>query len=183
MKIILHFLLIACLAVTAFAGVKNNETSELAIMSASYGAEGARIEVGDLLRPLIAHGVFVLRAPWGLGDPDPKPGTVKDVIIVYRHNGTKGTATFTQRQDIILPPAPKGLIIVSAMYGISSRRVDVTHAVRTAVIDDTLSLPPKWGFGRVDPAAGRIKTVEITYIRDGIARTATFSQSQKLELP
>src|SRR6266478_8033613 len=112
MKTTLHIILMSCFAMTTLGRAESSDTSALTIVSASYGFKEERIEVADLLRPHVAHGIFLLRAPWGFGNPDPKPGTVKNVVILYRHNGMEGTATFHQRQDIILPPAPKGLIIL-----------------------------------------------------------------------
>ncbi|MDB6109119.1 MAG: hypothetical protein JWR69_869 [Pedosphaera sp.] len=183
MKTILRIVLVSFFAITTFAREESSDASEFTIASASYGFADERIEVADLLSPLINHGIFLLRAPWGLGNPDPKPGTMKNVVIFYRHNGARKTATFNQHQDIILPPPPEGLTIISATYGLGNSRVDVTNAVRDAVANDALQLPAKWGFGRVDPAAGKVKTVEIIYTHDGAVETATFSQHQKIELP
>ena len=183
MKTILRFILLPCLAITAFAGIRGDDQSELTIISARYGTDEQRIDVADLLRPLIAHDCFLLRARWGLGNPDPAPNTIKDVQIVYRFNGTRKSATFRQDQDIILPTPTAAFTIVSASFGVTNRRVDVTEAIRARVVDGSLQLPPKWGFGRVDPAAGTVKTVEITYIHEGVPKTATFKQTQEIKLP
>jgi len=184
MKTILHLILLPCLAITAFAGIKgHNDESGLTIVSARYGVGDKRIDVADLLRPLVSHGCLLLRARWGLGNPDPAPGTIKDVRIVYRVDGARKSATFRQDQDIILAPKTAGLFIVSATYGVANRRVDVTQAVRAAATEDSLQLPPKWGFGRVDAAAGTVKTVEITYLYANVLKTATFKQTEELKLP
>lgn len=183
MKTSLRLLFLSCLAIPAFAGLRDDDDSAFAIISAEYGTDDRRIEVADVLRPHVAHQVFFLPAGWGLGNPDPAPGTVKNIQIVYRVNGVRKSATFGQHDPIILPPPTGVLTIVSASYGIPTRRVDATDAVRAAVVDGALHLPPKWGLGRVDPAAGHVKTVEITYIHEGVPKTATFEQSQELNLP
>ena len=185
MKALLSLLLVSCFALTSFGGVKETESAgaEFSIVSASYGFEDERIDVAGLLRPLVQHGVLLLRGTWDFGNPDPKPGTVKDVVIVYRFNGEEATATFRQRQDIILPPPAKGLTILHATYGFANSHVDVTEAVRAAVSNDSLQVEPGWGFGRVDPAFGKVKSVEITYCHDGALETVVFSQHQRIELP
>ncbi|HEV7404388.1 MAG TPA: hypothetical protein VGO11_15715 [Chthoniobacteraceae bacterium] len=183
MKIPLRLVFLSCLALPVFAGLRDHDQSDFAIVSAGYGTDEKRIEVADVLRPHIAHQGFFLHAGWGLGNPDPAPGTVKDVEIVYVVNGLRKTARFGQHEDIILPPPRGVLTIVSALYGLPDRQVDATEAVRAAVVDGAVHLPPKWGLGRVDPAAGKIKTVEITYLHDGVAKTARFEQSQELNLP
>jgi hypothetical protein len=185
MKNLILIILSLCVVTTVSAKARDKDSgaSKLDIVSASYGFEQERIIVTDLLRPLIAHGVLLLRAPWGFGNPDPKPGTVKDVVIVYRLKGREETATFHQRQDILLPHPSNDLTIISASYGVPGSRVDATEAVRAAVQHGTIKRPIKWGLGRVDPAAGKIKTVEITYIHEGTLQTASFSQDEELILP
>jgi hypothetical protein len=167
----------------ASAKDKRSGASELQIVSASYGFEHERVVVTDRLRPLKAHGFLLLRAPWGFGGLDPKFGATKDVVIVYRHKGTELTATFNQGQDILLPPPSRDLTIISASYGVPNSRIDATVPVRAAVKDSTIKLPAGWDLGRVDPAAFKIKTVEITYVHNGTLQTASFNQDQELVLP
>jgi hypothetical protein len=183
MKPALYFLLVICLALPAAAGKGHKTEPELTIISAQYGAGDKRIDVADLFRPLISHGCVFLSARWGLGNPDPAPGVIKDVKFVYRANGKVRSAAFRQDQDIILVPATSGLFIINASYGTPSRCVDVTEAVRAVATTDSLQLPPRWGLGRVDPAAGTVKTVEITYLYSNTLNTASFKQTQEIKLP
>lgn len=179
----LRAFLLHCLAIAAFAGTRGDDQSELTIISARYGTDEQRIDVADVLRPLIAHDCFLLHAGWGLGNPDPAPDQIKDVQIVYRFKGARKSATFRQDENIILPTPTAAFTIVSASYGVTNRHVDVTEAIRARIVDGALRLPPNWGFGRVDPAAGTVKTVKVTYIHDGVPKTATFKQTQEIKLP
>lgn len=176
--------LLAYLLTVAFARAADDAAPapELTILSASYGVDEERVEVAGLLNPLVARGALLLRAPWGF-DPDPKPGVVKNVRISFKFNGIQRNATFTQRQDILLPGVRPGFTILNATYGIEHQRIDITELVRSAVADESLRRPAKWSFGRVDPASGKIKTVEITYVHNGAIQTAVFSQRQPIELP
>jgi hypothetical protein len=183
MKTILRLILLPCLALTAFASVRDQDGPEFTIINAEYGTDDQRVDVLDLFRPLVSHGCLLLRAQWDLGDPDPAPGVVKDVKIDYRINGVRKSAVFRQDQDIILPPPTVALTIVSATFGVDVRRVDVTDAVRAAVVDASLHLEADWRLGRVDPAFGTVKTVEITYLQDGVPKTATFKETDEVNLP
>ncbi|MDR3401618.1 MAG: hypothetical protein P4L99_03885 [Chthoniobacter sp.] len=183
MKAILWFALAVCLAVNTFAEDQKATSPGLIIESALYGTDENRIDVADVLRPLIAHDCLFLRAKWGLGDRDPAPGVKKDVRIVFSFHGTHQLASFTQDQDILLLPAPSAFTILSANFGADSRRVDVTDAVRAEVKDGSLHKWQHWGFGRIDPAFGIVKTVEIVYAEGGVLKTATFHQHQEINLP
>jgi hypothetical protein len=182
MKTILLSITIPLLAVAAFAGLNVVDTSEFKIVGASYGTGDQRIEVTDALRTQISHRILLLRAPWGFG-PDPAPGIVKDIKIMYRHNGVDANATFSQHQDIVLPPPPRGLAIIRASYGLPDRRVDVTEEIRSAMTNGSLTTQPHWSFGRIDPADGIVKTVEITYVHAGNVKTVTISQNDGIKLP
>ncbi len=144
------------LALTLFgtmrAGVREAHDSELVIVSASYGLADRRIDVTTAVRSLVSHGVILLQAPWEVGRKDPTPKQVKEVRIVYRFEDVESTATFNQDQDIILPPKPKGLVIVRASFGAGNRRVDVTEALRSRASGAKLAIPAGWFLGEVDPA-------------------------------
>lgn len=184
MKLIPCFLLVSCLVLPAAVKIqKPNAEPDLTIISARYGAGNQRIDVAELFRPLIAHGCVLLHGRWGLGNPDPAPGVTKDVQFIYRVHGQRRSATFRQDEDIILAPATAGLFVLNASYGDSNHRIDVTESVRTKATSDSLNLPPHWGFGRVDPAAGTVKTVEIAYLYANTLHTASFKQTEEIKLP
>jgi hypothetical protein len=184
MKPILCFLLVSCLALPAAVKIQGHKAEpELTIISARYGVGDKRIDVAELFRPLITHGCILLQGRWGLGNPDPAPGVTKDVQFIYRIHGKLKSAAFRQDQDIILAPTTADLFIINASYGASNHRVDVTEAVRATATADGLNLPPRWSFGRVDPAAGTVKTVEITYLYANSLHTAAFKQTEEIKLP
>jgi hypothetical protein len=160
-KMLFFLLLVGCFGVDAFTADSDATGPKLAIDSALYGTDENRVEVAEVLRPLIAHDCLLLRAKWGLGDRDPAPGVVKDVQIVFSFNGAHQIATFRQDQDIILLPGSPAFAVLTASYGAGKNRVDVTDVVRAAVTKGVLHKKPNWGFGLVDPAAGTVKTVEM----------------------
>ena len=162
---------------------RNETPSELTIVSATYGLPAFQLDVTDEIRALVSHGFVVLRAPWDMGKSDPAPGRDKEITIVFKNGGEEMVANFPHKRDIILPPTPVGFVIVSAAFGIADRWVDVTDAVRAQVSQGSLQLPAKWKLGSIDPARGLVKNVQITYLEDGVAKTAIFSQTQRVALP
>jgi hypothetical protein len=184
MKTLVLSSLFACgIALAALAGMRGPASTDLTIVSASYGVGNQHVDVTPAARSLVSHELILLRAPWALGARDPAPGQVKQVSIVYRLNGVQGTATFGQHQDIILPPKAHGLVIASASFGLPGRRVDVTDALRSRMRNGALAVPADWFLGQVDPAHGSKKTVEIIYLQDGTPGTATFSEEEDIILP
>ena len=55
----------------------------------------------------------------------------------------------------------------------------VKLGVRHSTISEGRSSPGKWGFGHVDPAAGTVKTVEITYIHEGVPKDTNVQSRPK----
>jgi len=180
--------IVALLALIAMlpclAGDVKYQDPQLVILSATYGIKDHRVDMTEVMRSLQSHGVILLRAPWALCPEDPAPNQVKDVDILYTINGVKKEIVFNQNQNIILTAVPRRLVIVSGRYGLADRRVDVTEVLRSGVAEDgTLRIKSFWALGRVDPAAGSVKDVEIVYIDFGIPKVTFFKQDQDIILP
>ena len=184
MKTLFRSLLTLFAVVSSLLTEVRAEPPQLEILSATYGVGARRTEVTDSVRSLLVHGVVLLRSPWELGREDPAVNEIKDVEIVYRLDGARQTATFTQEHDIVLQPNPNGLTIVSARFGIAERRIDVTDALRAQISDEgILQLDAGWFLGSVDPAFGTVKDVEIVYLDHGTPGTVTVAETQDILLP
>jgi len=184
MKTRIFALLTLIAGLSCISGGVKYQAPELSVLSATYGVREHRIDVTEIVRTLQSHGVILLQAPWALSSEDPAPNQTKDVEILYAINGTQKRLIFNQNQNIILVAEPRRTVIVSARYGVTDRRVDVTDALRARQAEDgALRIKSNWALGSVDPAAGSVKDVEIVYIDFGIPKVVLFKQDQDIILP
>jgi hypothetical protein len=180
---------------TAIKG-KPKSTGNLKIVKAEYGYfadEGVDncANVTELVRKSVAGGNLTVVAANNRLNGDPAFGSIKQLQIDYRVNGSNRRIQIDEHQSVTLP---QGVEIVRAWYGVIGN-IPATDPVRkTADVTDRLSGQVKDGAltavvnselaGGKDPApASPRKELRVEYLYDGVRGQAKAGENKTLLLP
>ena len=82
------------------------QSAEIEILRATYGAGDTTKDVTNIIKKNVGKLPIVKLASSSYNSSfggDPAPGVVKQLVVEYKINGTKGTASFNENSPIVLP--------------------------------------------------------------------------------
>ena len=160
------------------------------VLRANYGVAGDAGEMRDAteaVRAMIAAGRTEISVPSVLAAVgDPKYGTVKTLSIDYEMDGIVGSVSATDGGVVRLVGPVPPTRVVKATYGPAgdaARTVDVAELIQKMVDAGELRFPvTDIASRRGDPAHLVVKTLTITYERDGLNYTWTGEDGRMVDL-
>lgn len=176
-------------------------TPALQIVSASYGWEDRKNDVRSRVESQIRDNRVSFKVTNDALGGDPAVGKTKtlDVVYVYQSqtyrisaredrtlNIPDSSATLIQGAPVPSPapvPAAAGLQILKATYGFENRKNDVTARVAAQVAGDRASFKVTNALMGGDPAIGKMKILEVTYLYQGQTMTVSAREDTSLEIP
>lgn len=184
--------------------------TKLEILSATYGAGLNVVDMTDHIRGLIRDNVLAMTVDTATLQQDPAPGTEKTIRIRYRYGSVEELIVAKDFDSVRLPkksgfsiaelgvdrggvPAPSvatpapavanDLRIVAASYGFENRRSDVRAKVEAMVRDNRASFKVANDALGPDPAIGKTKTLEVTYVWQGQTYKITQREDRTINIP
>ncbi len=184
--------------------------TKLEILSATYGAGLNVVDMTDHLRNLVRDNVLAITVDTATLQQDPAPGTEKTIRIRYRYGSVEELIVAKDFDTVRLPkksgfsiselgvdrggvpppsvatPAPavaNDLRIVAASYGFENRRNDVRDRVEAQVRDNRASFKVVNAVLGADPAVGKTKTLEVTYVWQGQTYKMTQREERTINIP
>ncbi|MDR0814175.1 MAG: hypothetical protein LBN37_00320, partial [Bacteroidales bacterium] len=168
---------------------------DLRIVKAEYGYfadESARgcINVTNIVKKSVAAGKLTISASNGEMGDDPAPGTVKQLQIDYRVNGTIKRETIKEDETVKIPA---GAEILRAFYGLvdnapelDSKRnvVNVTAKVKTFVNEGALmtTVTDDITEGKINTTHPK-KELRVEYLYNGVRGWAAARENRIMTLP
>ncbi|MDR1866062.1 MAG: hypothetical protein LBR08_10895 [Bacteroidales bacterium] len=167
---------------------------DLKIVKAAYGyfaddALNGYFNVTDIVRNAVAGGKLNIFAGNGEMGGDPMFGTIKQLRIDYRINGTRKREQAEENQSVKLP---QGAEIISAYYGVvknvpeiepKPNTVDVTAKLNQMVKEGELTATANDGLAGGKTLSGSRKELRVEYLYDGVRRWAKAGENRILSLP
>lgn len=184
--------------------------TKLEILSATYGTGLNVVDLTDHLRGLVRDNVLAITVDTATLQQDPAPGTEKTIRIRYRFGSTEELIVAKDFDSVRLPkkggfsiselsvdrggipppaaavPAPavaNDLRIVAASYGFENRRNDVRDRVEAQVRDNRASFKVGNAALGADPAVGKTKNLEVTYVWQGQTYKITQREDRTINIP
>jgi hypothetical protein len=175
----------------------------LRILSAQYGSNRRRVDVGRQVSAYVRGGELRMRINNDTMGGDPDRGADKRLRIEYEFNGQRDTVEVGEDNDLVLPrpgigmaapeppppppppPAYGGRVtIISAGYGARDRFVDVSRIIRgRAGRDGRLQMPVGNDTMGGDPFVGAEKVLRIDYEVGGRRLHKEVREGDMLVLP
>lgn len=168
----------------------NASPANLVITSARYGTATINRDVRSTLTGLAASGPFSLAVNNTTLGPDPAPGQVKQLTIVYTVNGATGTVTLPEKQTLYYPgdlPVPLTPVVTSATYetvdGVAG--VDVTGNLAARVQNGAYSVTVNNAAlnGGVDIAYRHKKRLRVAFTINGISSVKIIDENKVFNFP
>jgi hypothetical protein len=172
---------------------------QLRILSAQYGSNRRRVDVGRQVSAFVRGGELRMRINNDTMGGDPDKGADKQLRIDYEFNGQRDSVTVGEDNDLVLPrpgigmntppppppPAYGGrVVIISAGYGARDRFVDVARILRSRIgRDGFLRMPVNNDTMGGDPFRGPDKVLRVDYEYQGQRLHKDVREGDTLVLP
>ena len=170
------------------------QANALVIEKALYGIFSDSLQK-DITAKLAAHvkdGSLKVAIDNSFVGEDPAPFRIKESRVTYVYDGARKTACVPENGTLAIPPAgaesadkAHTLVIEEARYGIFSDSLykDITAKLVAQVKDGCLNVAIDNAFVGEDPARGQVKESRVTYVYNGVRRTARVPENGTLVIP
>jgi len=164
---------------------------ELVIVEALYGVGAGsgprRTDVTEQVRAMVERGVLRIPATNAMAGGDPAPNVMKELRVDFAAGGARASRTVRENQTLELP---EGAEVARAIYGVLppeaelvDREIDITNRLNALIADGSLDVAVTNELAGSDPAYGVVKRLRVRYLLNGVRKSVTVSENQRLVLP
>jgi hypothetical protein len=171
----------------------------LQIIAASYGFENRTNDVRERVVAQIRDNQASFKVTNDVMGGDPAVGKTKTLDVTYTYRGQ--ILRITQREDRVItipdpgasvigtaqgpsqPASGAQLQIIAASYGFENRKNDVRQRVESQINGNRASFKVTNDAMGGDPAVGKMKTLEVTYLYQGQTYKTTQREDRVITIP